>query len=1404
MKKLILILSVVLTQFCYSQLNTIHDLNIPNGGTFYDELNSLRTLNLYPNGDSGFDLTGRDYKVLVNENGEYPDNLNSLKDFLNDNIGFRYRSINYDLICNNEIINITDCGMSSTECPECDGCVLLDIHINDNAINTLWPNVLTDSHTTTTTTNCGGTSIEGNILGSAPLVNFINYSMGTNNGFPLDCSDELTDMNFDPNDSDILQEIVSKQLNYITESVVSNDENKLTAGYDVVISCASEISSIIYLHLDNLFYNLKKFNYYAAAGNNNNIGVGNCNMDFSKEILNNDFFSLADICAQSKNTITIGAVNDERVKLDYFSTGTNNSQVDNVNHFNNGIGPALDGRIKPELVTLDYATSFATPSACGGGILLNEHWANFSGCEAPLASTIKALLIHTADNTTYLPPNQNDIGSLDIEEFRPEFYDVPDYDAEDYNNFPSGPNFASGYGFIDIEEAANLISHNFNETNANQLENIFNGVVLDNGEEHNYYLKPISGENLKITLVWNDIQLPFFSNNKYECNRNDFNDIPCMQNYDFFSGVDLCSEPFMEKTLVNDLDIKLIDESVPNEDIIYFPWTLNHLNPIKPARRNRKDSRNNIEQIFLRSDELDVNKIYRLNLNHFGILLSGNLGSETNVNSSQDYSLIITGAELTEKSSNIINNIELRDYTIIDKYENPEYLEISDVVNIDGSVLGNKILIDDDIVVSGELNIGNDLVVMFGDNVGIDVLKGGKLTIGENTILQKSECSSGDEAKWKGIRVEGEWFAPHPTDITAGSTEHGIVIANGATIRDAITAIGVKGSVFPHNPDDHYTGLPLPTVGETPTGMGSGIVQVDNCEFINNDAGVYIGYFNNDLANNEQLSHIKSCNFENTETLSYNHHKRVGVYFRNSGNVEMINNTFKGHSSTNGEEQGIGIISINSNTDIGAAEIDADGNIVSVDDVNANTFENLFKGIDIYNPLSVLGVTNVYGNNFTNVQKGITLNTSPSATIHSNNFDVPCSGAEQSYAIFVESCTGFEIRENCIQATDEIDCTERRGLVLSNTNFEEENRETYEVNENSFIDMKIGTQFDGNNRNAQLRCNYYRSLNGTDWLISGNGELDNQPILPLDNNYTGITAFSGRWDDTKNGTDNYHIDNNNSDLFLSIYHDANSEPTINTGNLVIQGAVDIGLSNTLSCVYDNCAGIDGSANPNDGDNGNATSTANCIKNIGIKVRKKLRRGKLEEAQELLECAGYVWSDKILVATYVGKRQFTNALERLERIPDNTPNNTNFKNLFYAVIQEQQDGSGKKLYTELETTDFVEQIDLKNQKPFAESIIAGLFGNIYDREAESITRTNESVYNLSKDELLVYPNPTSSNIRINVDVNNEQEFKIFNNTGIQVLSGIQTENRTINIENLSEGIYYLQLANGQYSRFVVVD
>ena len=287
--------------------------------------------------------------------------------------------------------------------------------------------------------------------------------------------------------------------------------------------------------------------------------------------------------ASAKDLLTIGAI----IPLpNGFTTATNVT----IASFSS-CGPTDDGRIKPDVVAdgvnnilavsgSDYAygqgsgTSFAAPSVTGSINLLTQFFKQLhTNSSDQLASTLKGLVIHTADSCTT-------------------------------NN---GPSYRFGWGVMNTKTAATLI----NQDATNGLKNQIKEVLLPNGQYIQFPVVSAGGTNnpLKLTICWTDpVGAP--------------NSITNLDN--------------PTPKLVNDLDLRIYSPNgTTNFPWVLNPDLTNRTSAARSAfATTGDDSRNNVEQVFIPNP---TNGTYSVTVTHKGmltnsqwvsILISGNVAQQ--------------------------------------------------------------------------------------------------------------------------------------------------------------------------------------------------------------------------------------------------------------------------------------------------------------------------------------------------------------------------------------------------------------------------------------------------------------------------------------------------------------------------------------------------------------------------------------------------------------------------------------------------------------------------------------------------------------------------------------------------------------------------------------------------------
>lgn len=236
---------------------------------------------------------------------------------------------------------------------------------------------------------------------------------------------------------------------------------------------------------DSIAYNAPNYLIVKSAGNDRgeypssytNHFVYNGGWVKSSVVRENDGGSLGYDCVGdvgvAKNILTVGAVGEVS---DY------NSPSSVVMSSFSGWGPADDGRIKPDIVAKGVSvysvgdgsdseyltlngTSMASPNATGTLALLQQHYQNTHSSAIMRSSTLKALVLHTADEA----------GAYD------------------------GPDYVFGWGLLNAEAAANRITE---DTVAGQ--NVIDEQTLTNNGTYTRSVTASGNEPLKVTICWTD------------------------------------------------------------------------------------------------------------------------------------------------------------------------------------------------------------------------------------------------------------------------------------------------------------------------------------------------------------------------------------------------------------------------------------------------------------------------------------------------------------------------------------------------------------------------------------------------------------------------------------------------------------------------------------------------------------------------------------------------------------------------------------------------------------------------------------------------------------------------------------------------------------------------------------
>lgn len=302
-----------------------------------------------------------------------------------------------------------------------------------------------------------------------------------------------------------------------------------------------------------------------SAGNDRN---SNSSTIISNHNQNKFGYDLIRGMNNAKNSLTVGAVSNVASYADASSV-----QMSSFSSW----GPTDDGRIKPEVVAKGVSvfssvattnssydsyqgTSMASPAVAGSCLLLQQYYNNLNSSYMR-SSTMKGVLMHTAREA----------------------------------GFNNGPDYEYGWGLVDVQGAANLI------TAKSSGNSIIDELLLSNNTTYTRTFFVSNPSDLKVSICWTDPASPSFNSSTIDPN---------------------------VSYLVNDLDLKLTKDNVD-----YFPWSLDKVFPFNQAT----NTTTNDVDIFERVDVNSAVGTYTLTVSH-----KGTLGAN-----GQRFSLIVSGANLT-------------------------------------------------------------------------------------------------------------------------------------------------------------------------------------------------------------------------------------------------------------------------------------------------------------------------------------------------------------------------------------------------------------------------------------------------------------------------------------------------------------------------------------------------------------------------------------------------------------------------------------------------------------------------------------------------------------------------------------------------------------------------------------
>ncbi|GAA4422796.1 hypothetical protein GCM10023188_00810 [Pontibacter saemangeumensis] len=283
----------------------------------------------------------------------------------------------------------------------------------------------------------------------------------------------------------------------------------------------------------------------------------------------NDSYDAISTAGNAKNILAVGAIAP-------LADGYTRAEDVLVSSFSS-YGPTDDGRIKPDIVgngvavlssssnsDRDYTTlsgtSMAAPNVSGTLLLLQEHFANLNSGAVMRAATLKALAIHTADEA----------------------------------GTAKGPDYIYGWGLLDAERAANMITNT-------RGTHLIQEKALAQGQPQTISVRASGAGPLRVTISWTDPEGTVTEIGAGALNNR-------------------------AARLVNDLDVR-----VTGKGTTYMPWTLDPTAPDVAAKPG-DNVRDNVEQVLV--ENAVPGETYTITISNKGTLKKG----------PQAYALLVSGA----------------------------------------------------------------------------------------------------------------------------------------------------------------------------------------------------------------------------------------------------------------------------------------------------------------------------------------------------------------------------------------------------------------------------------------------------------------------------------------------------------------------------------------------------------------------------------------------------------------------------------------------------------------------------------------------------------------------------------------------------------------------------------------
>lgn len=663
-------------------------------------------------------------------------------------------------------------------------------------------------------------------------------------------------------------------------------------------------------------------------------------------------------------------------------------------------------------------------------------------------------------------------------------------------------------------------------------------------------------------------------------------------------------------------------------------------------------------------------------------------------------------------------------------------------------------------------------------------------------------CNSGanyNSEMWEGIEV---WGNPNLAQtFNATNTNQGYLnIYGNAVLQNMFKGISVDKTNYAAYPDTRTnTGYPANT-GRN----GGGVVQVTSAsgaKFYNNIFSVVCSPF---YGSNVNFTSLSNCSFNaaeftnNAAMRDLNYVDSVGkplgvnthMFVDNAKSITLTNCIFKGFATNALKQRGKGIYT-------------NDATINCTSNNLITNFANLTYGIFANQSSASNQILNVSGNKFNNCYRSIVTRGTRNDNIRSNTISIP-NNTNSNVGINTWGSGNFSFdANNFTGATLPLSTTKSYGLLLHNTGSFASN-----AGGNNFTNLNIGTQTQKNcgtaatNNGMQLFCNTYTNMLNSAWFIApfNAGTLANQG--------QGCAA-------TNKQARNIFIDPHNCISGAEVHIKSKAAFTYYNGNCVnckpdcksaLVTTANCGNDNASSCMLVNWPTTQAFADSIETLMGNTSN--NQIKGTyrNTLVQYYLTKNDQTNAARILETDSL--SDntkKILIAFYVGQRNWTKAQSKINQLTGAAGSDNDAYKIYFQLIKNVL-AAGKSLQqlsaAEINTVDSIATHE-STASYNAQALLETYYSYKYPMYVETTTGVeykNGIAVNASSTLIHLFPNPANDLVTVQWDGNATTLMITDVNGRIITALNIDEEEhqKAIATNDIDAGIYFVTvfLSDGQ--------